>query len=155
MLLTCLTGLLMSSLSSADIHHFDNVALQNRFHGLTYELRCLVCQNQNIADSDADLAKDLRKEVARMLRVGKTDDDIRNFMVARYGEFVLYKPRLRIGTLALWVGPFLILIAALGMLMLHIHRIRRTTVTIPNLTADERKRVEAILAEDAPSGDDR
>lgn len=89
---------------------FANEAEEQRFQALARELRCLVCQNQNIADSDAGLAKDLRNEVFEMMRAGKSDEEIKTFLVERYGDFVLYDPPFKATTLVLWVGPILILI---------------------------------------------
>ena len=86
-----------------------------RFNQLTLELRCLVCQNQNLADSDAPLAQDLRKEIYDMLQAGKNDEEIKSFMVERYGDFVLYRPPVQGNTLALWVMPgVILLIGAIG-----------------------------------------
>lgn len=84
---------------------------EQRFRQLTHELRCVMCQNQSLADSNAEIARDLRNEVLVLMREGKTDAEIRDFMVARYGEFVLYKPRLSGGTLLLWLGPLLLVLA--------------------------------------------
>jgi cytochrome c-type biogenesis protein CcmH len=87
--------------------------LQNRYLALTHELRCMQCQNESIADSPVDLAADLRRQVHDMLLAGKTDDDVRNFMVARYGEFILFRPRMSVRTAWLWLAPgVLILIGA-------------------------------------------
>ena len=94
---------------------FDNPEQEARYNQLTLELRCLVCQNQNLADSDAPLAQDLRKEIYDMLQAGKNDDEIKTFMVERYGDFVLYRPPVQGNTLALWVMPVVILlIGAIG-----------------------------------------
>lgn len=89
---------------------FDNPEQEERFKQLTLELRCLVCQNQNLADSDAQLAHDLRAEVHEMLMAGNTDEEIKTFMVERYGDFVLYRPPVQQNTYLLWVGPFVILL---------------------------------------------
>ncbi|SIQ84523.1 cytochrome c-type biogenesis protein [Solilutibacter tolerans] len=83
---------------------------EQRFRQLTHELRCVMCQNQSLADSNAEIARDLRNEVLVLMRQGKTDAEIRDFMVARYGEFVLYKPRLEGGTMLLWFGPLLLIL---------------------------------------------
>lgn len=88
---------------------FKDAAEEQRFQHLARELRCLVCQNQNLADSDAGLAKDLRNEVFEQLRAGKSDDEIKSYLVARYSEFVLYDPPLKASTLVLWFGPFVLL----------------------------------------------
>ena len=89
---------------------FETQQQEDRFKVLTQELRCLVCQNQNLADSDAQLAHDLRAEVHEMLLAGKTDDEIKQFMVERYGDFVLYRPPVQQNTYLLWLGPFVILL---------------------------------------------
>lgn len=94
---------------------FANEAEEQRFQELTRELRCLVCQNQNIADSDADLAKDLRNEVFEMIRAGKSDEEIKQFLVERYGDFVLYDPPFRTTTLVLWIGPIVIVLVGLAL----------------------------------------
>lgn len=84
---------------------FDNAEQEARYQALTEELRCLVCQNQSLADSDAELAHDLRKEVHDMMQAGKTDEEIKKFLVDRYGDFVLYRPPVKSNTLALWLLP--------------------------------------------------
>ena len=89
---------------------FDTPEQEARFKQLTLELRCLVCQNQNLADSDAQLAHDLRAEVHEMLLAGNTDDEIKQFMVQRYGDFVLYRPPVQKNTYLLWVAPMLLLL---------------------------------------------
>ncbi len=89
---------------------FDNSEQELRFQDLTEELRCLVCQNQNLADSDAPLAQDLRKEIHDMLMNGRSDDEIRSFLVDRYGDFVMYRPPLKGNTLLLWLAPALLLL---------------------------------------------
>jgi len=89
---------------------FDDPVLQHRYESLNRELRCLVCQNQTIADSNATLAADLRREVRDLIAAGKTDDEIRDFMIERYGDFVLYRPRMTGQTLLLWAAPALLLL---------------------------------------------
>jgi cytochrome c-type biogenesis protein CcmH len=89
---------------------FDDPVLQARYEHIGRELRCLVCQNQTIADSNATLAQDLRREVREMIAAGKTDDEIRTFMVDRYGDFVLYKPRMTPINYLLWAAPVLLLL---------------------------------------------
>jgi cytochrome c-type biogenesis protein CcmH len=89
-------------------------ALQARYEHLTQELRCLVCQNQTIADSNAPLAADLRREVRGMLVAGSSDEEIQRFMVERYGEWILYRPRLSAQTLLLWAAPALLILLGLG-----------------------------------------
>jgi cytochrome c-type biogenesis protein CcmH len=89
---------------------FDSPEQEDRFSHLTEELRCTVCQNQNLADSDAQLAQDLRNEIYKMLMAGQTDQQIKDFMVQRYGDFVLYRPPVQGNTMALWVMPVVLLL---------------------------------------------
>jgi cytochrome c-type biogenesis protein CcmH len=89
---------------------FDDPAMQARYEHINRELRCLVCQNQTIADSNATLAQDLRREVREMLAAGKSDDEIRTFMIERYGDFVLYRPRMTPVNFLLWAAPVLLLL---------------------------------------------
>jgi cytochrome c-type biogenesis protein CcmH len=89
---------------------FDDPAMQARYEQINRELRCLVCQNQTIADSNATLAQDLRREVREMLTAGKSDDEIRTFMIERYGDFVLYRPRMTPINYLLWAAPVLLLL---------------------------------------------
>ncbi|MGB5488429.1 MAG: cytochrome c-type biogenesis protein [Lysobacterales bacterium] len=105
---------------------FENQQQEDRFNQLTQELRCLVCQNQNLADSDAQLAHDLRAEVHEMLLAGKTDDEIKTFMVERYGDFVLYRPPVQVNTYLLWLAPLVLLL--IGALILRVNIKKRTTL---------------------------
>jgi cytochrome c-type biogenesis protein CcmH len=89
---------------------FDDPVLQHRYEAINRELRCLVCQNQTIADSNATLAQDLRREVREMIAAGKSDDEIRDFMIERYGDFVLYRPRMTAQNFLLWAAPALLLL---------------------------------------------
>ena len=90
---------------------FDDPALQDRYDRITHELRCLVCRSETIADSNADLAADLRRQVREMIAAGKTDEDIQDYMLARYGDFVLYRPRFTTKNFLLWSAPALLLLA--------------------------------------------
>ena len=114
-----LIALLMAA--SSAVHAIDPLPFKDRaeevrFQHLTRQLRCLVCQNQDLADSDADLAKDLRKQVFDMMHAGKSDAEIKTFLVARYNDFVLYDPPLKPGTWLLWFAPFAFV--ALGAIVL-------------------------------------
>ena len=120
--------------AGVEIQGFENAEQQQQYKKLIDELRCLVCQNQNLADSDAELAQDLRKKVATMIVDNKTEDEIIDYMVARYGDFVLYRPPFKLQTLLLWLGPFLILI--IGVLVLF-RFIRKQQVGIVDEVADE------------------
>jgi len=99
--------------ASDDVYKFDNPQQEKIYNALILEFRCLVCQNQNIADSDADLAKDLRAKTHELLLQGKTENEIKEFMRARYGDFVLYTPPLNTTTWWLWSLPVIVLIFAL------------------------------------------
>ena len=127
----------------------DPVA-QSRAVKLTEKLRCLVCQNQSIADSGAELAVDLRRQVREQIAARKADDEILDYMVARYGDFVLYRPPVRMTTVLLWTGPALLLVTGLFML-LRIVRERRALPEAPALTPEERARAEGLLAADKDS----
>lgn len=105
--------LLTNSIFAIDIHEFDNEQQRLDYQQLTEELRCLVCQNQNIADSDAGLAKDLRREVAKLINQGQTQVQITDYMVNRYGDFIRYDPPMRADTVVLWVMPLLVLLIAI------------------------------------------
>ena len=119
-------------------------ALEQRVMRLTADLRCLVCQNQSLADSHADLAIDLKNQVRSQMQAGKSDAEIREFMVARYGDFVLYKPPLKSTTALLWAGPF-VLLAAGGLALGFYLRRRRERLTESELTPEQRARAEALL----------
>ena len=98
------------SLWAQELLEFDSPEQEARFHVLTEELRCTVCQNQNLADSDAPLAQDLREEIYTMLRAGRSNEQIKSFLVERYGDFVLYRPPVQGNTLALWLMPGILLL---------------------------------------------
>ena len=101
---------------------FANQQQQERFDKLTQELRCLVCQNQNLADSDAPLAHDLRREVHQMLLAGRTNEQIKQFLVQRYGDFVLYRPPVQQNTYLLWLAPLVLLLAGAWILRINISK---------------------------------
>lgn len=141
-----LLGLLLLSpavWSAIEVHSFNDPALQQRYQTLTWELRCPKCQNQNIADSDAGIAKDLRDQVVRLLNEGATDQEIKEFMVARYGDFVLYRPKVDSRTWLLWFGPFLVL--GLGGMVVWIFARRHRRQQVNKLSAQERERLQQLL----------
>ena len=117
-------------------------AVEKRVQTLAQELRCLVCQNQTIADSNAPLAVDLRDQIREQAAAGKSDSDIIDFMVARYGDFVLYRPPFKATTLLLWIGPFVFLIGGLFFLL---RLLRRRRVPEPQLSDADRKRAAELL----------
>ena len=124
---------------------------EERYHSLLNELRCLVCQNQTIAESDADLAKDLRIEVKKMLEKGASDADIIDFMVNRYGDFVLYKPLVKPKTYLLWFGPFIIL--AIVLIILYLVIKRQSKVSGIALTPEEQEKLNSALDQDNNTDD--
>jgi len=114
-----------------------NAALQQRYATLTHELRCLVCQNETIADSAAGLAADLRAQVRSQLLAGKTDDEIKQYMVARYGDFVLFKPPWQPNTWLLWAGPFLLLSIGALALVVVIRHTQRVAGNSPGIDPED------------------
>jgi cytochrome c-type biogenesis protein CcmH len=123
-------------------------ALEARVMQVAEELRCLVCQNETIAASQADLAVDLRKQIREKLRAGQSEQQIRDYLVARYGDFVLYRPPLKATTLLLWIGPFVLLVIA-GIAMLLSIRGHRRKAMQAALTPEEAQRAHALLAQDS------
>ena len=117
-------------------------ALEKRVSALAHELRCLVCQNQTLADSNAPLAVDLRNQIREQLKGGASERDVLEFMVARYGDFVLYRPPFKATTLLLWAGPFLLLLAGVAILL---RRLRQRSAPAPALSEDERTRAAKLL----------
>jgi cytochrome c-type biogenesis protein CcmH len=99
--------------AAIEAYEFDSAQMEADYRKLIDELRCLVCQNQNLSGSDADLARDLRRETYEMLREGKSPQQVVEFMVARYGDFVLYRPQFKTNTYLLWLGPFVLLLIVL------------------------------------------
>jgi cytochrome c-type biogenesis protein CcmH len=123
----------------------DDQAVETRLVGIAEELRCLVCQNESLAGSRADLAEDLRREIRTLIRQGKTDPEIIDFLVSRYGDFVRYRPPFKPSTWLLWVGPFVLLLAGLAALVAYLRRRPREDAS---LTADEQDRAARLLAGD-------
>ena len=115
---------------------FANTTEEQRFHALVTELRCVMCQNQSLADSNAQIAHDLRREVLSLMRQGKSDDDIRSYLVARYGEFVLYKPRIEATTWLLWFGPAVLLLVG-GFIVARVVRRHGAQAALPVDDAQE------------------
>lgn len=130
----------------------DDVALENRVMAVSQELRCLVCQNQTIADSHAELAVDLRNQVRDKLRQGMSEREIVDYMVARYGDFVLYRPQMKSSTWLLWFGPFLLLVLAFGVLVVKLRQRRSAMQQAPTLSADEHARAKSLLADGTDKG---
>lgn len=149
-LLACLVPAASPSASTLAEFKFESPAQEQEFRELTEQLRCLVCQNESLAGSQAELAQDLRREVYQMMLAGKSRDDVVSFLVARYGDFVLYNPPLKPSTYFLWFGPVLL---AIGGALLLWRTLRRKKVTGGNeLSAAEQERLQQILASDQPAG---
>ncbi len=143
-------GILLLLFSSAlfariETHTFATPEDEARFKVLTEELRCLVCQNQNIAASNAELAQDLRDQAYKMIQEGKSNEEIVAYMVERYGDFVLYRPPFEPSTLLLWIGPFIILIGGIGFVVTFIRR--RAVAVEPELSAEQLARAEKLLGQ--------
>ena len=130
----------------------EDPAVEKRLQTLSKELRCLVCQNETLADSQAGLAEDLRREVREQIKAGKTDQEIISFLTQRYGQFILYRPQVTPTTYLLWFGPFVLLIVGLIILFRYIRQ-RRDSITEKPLTNEEQRRASELLA--SPSGEQK
>jgi len=124
----------------------DDPVVEARLKHLAVELRCLVCQNQTLADSNAPLAEDLRREVRAMIVKNMSDKEIIDFLVERYSDFVLYRPPVRATTVLLWVGPFVLLIVGLAALIITVRRRSQKLVDVV-VTDEEHRKVEQLLSE--------
>jgi cytochrome c-type biogenesis protein CcmH len=129
--------LLASTAQAIDVERLDDPVLQQRYEQLTHELRCLVCQNETIADSNATLAVDLRREVREMMKAGKSDVEIRAFLTERYGDFVLYLPPVTPRTWLLWAAPVLLLLGGAAVAALVVLRRARTARADPAALEEE------------------
>lgn len=141
-LLLCLLPLFVYAGEAQDMA--KDPVLEKRMVGLAEELRCLVCQNESLASSHAELADDLRREVRELMQKGMSDQEIKDYLVARYGDFVLYEPPMKSYTLLLWLGPFALLMAGLGVLVFQLRK-RRKTVTETTLSPEAEARAAALL----------
>ncbi len=129
--------------AAVDAKQFDNPQQEKVYNDLISELRCLVCQNQNIADSNAALAGDLRRQVYEMIQQGKTRQEIVDYMLDRYGDYVLYRPPFRVKTGLLWIGPFLFL--AIGIVVVVLYTKRRKNQQITELSAEQQQKIRRLL----------
>jgi cytochrome c-type biogenesis protein CcmH len=132
--------------AAIEAYEFDSPQMEADYNKLVAELRCLVCQNQNLAESDADLAQDLRRETYEMLQQGKTPQQVSEFMVARYGDFVLYRPQFKSSTYLLWLGPFLLLVVVL---VIVVRRLRFSAKPV-EVDADALADAKQLLEKDTP-----
>ena len=148
-LLTVLLICLLPSFAKAQVQEeevpSDDPVIEQRLAHLSKELRCLQCQNQTLADSPAGLAADLRREIRLQMKAGKSDQEIVAFLTQRYGDFILYKPRVTFTTYLLWFGPFVLLLGGLYVLFRYIKQ-RRDSIPEQPLSADDRRRAEELLA---------
>ena len=145
-LLVILLGTSFNCFAAIDAYPFPDEQLQQRYDGLIAELRCPQCLNTNLAGSDAMIAQDLRREVHRMLLDGHTDDEILTFMYERYGDFILYRPRLGAGTLVLWLGPLLLLMFA-GFVWF---RLAGAKPEVREINVEEQARLDELLRDSDP-----
>lgn len=122
----------------------EDEVVEQRLIAIADELRCLVCQNESLAGSRAELAQDLRREIRALIKAGKTDAEIHEFLVSRYGDFVRYRPPFRPSTWLLWLGPFALVLVGIGGLVLYLRR-RGRQVAAPALSADEQAKAAAML----------
>ncbi|MCZ6579538.1 MAG: cytochrome c-type biogenesis protein CcmH [Gammaproteobacteria bacterium] len=137
-LIFCLIFLAGSAHAAIEAYEFKSTQMETDYYRLISELRCLVCQNQNLSGSNADLAKDLRRQTYEMLMQGNSPDQVVQFMVDRYGDFVLYRPRLKSNTLLLWFGPFVLLVLVLAFVIRRMYRMQK--LVPPNADALQRAR---------------
>ena len=155
----------VSAHAAIDVYTFETDAQREQYQALTKILRCPKCQNQDIADSNSPIASDMRREVHRLVREGKTEDEVVQFMVERFDEFVTYKPRVTVATYALWYGPWLLVAMGVGIVILLVRSRRRTASVVEAgngdaLSAEQRARLAAFIAQNQhqnpnqnPSGD--
>lgn len=138
--------------AAIDAYEFESEAERERYRTLVEELRCPKCQNQNIADSNAPIAMDLRREIFRMLEEGQSNEQIVDYLVARYGDFVRYKPPVNLKTLALWYGPIAMLVVGFGVLALILRRRRHAGDSDSQniLSEAERERLATLLDKKEP-----
>jgi cytochrome c-type biogenesis protein CcmH len=142
-MLCLLCSISQAGFSAIDAYEFSNLETQERYRNLVDELRCPQCLNTNLAGSDSMIAKDLRREIHRLVTEGKTDDEIRQFMYERYGDFILYRPRVNENTALLWFGPLLLL--AIGLWLLHRFIFMRTKDSVADLSDEDQSKLHELL----------
>ncbi|PIJ51532.1 cytochrome c-type biogenesis protein CcmH [Erwinia sp. OLTSP20] len=134
----------VSTLAAIDVRHFSSPQQEQQYRSLTESLRCPKCQNNSIADSNAMIAADMRLKVYQLLQQGLTPQQIRDYMIARYGNFVSYQPPFELSTIILWLGPLLFLLAGGGMIIVRGRRMRRSPVN-STLNAEQQRRLDSLL----------
>ena len=147
--LTLLTALAISaffitptSLGVVEVNQFETVEEEKRYKELLEELRCPKCQNQNLLDSDAPIAKDLRRRTRSLIEEGKSNEEVKSYMLDRYGDFVLYKPRFNAATALLWLGPFILLVVVVMVLLRRIKNKTEEELLKPSQSDDEATRIK-------------
>lgn len=144
---------LLPAVAGVEMFDFSGNVDEKRFMDLTSQLRCLVCQNESLAESNADLAHDLRVEVYEHMQQGMSDREVVDFLVSRYGDFVLYKPPVKPSTYVLWYGPFVLL--AVGLLLLFRNVRKRARQSDTDFSQEEQARLHALLGGDAEGEQDK
>lgn len=143
--LLCLLAVTTAAQVQIDDQPSSDPVVEQRLANLSHELRCLQCQNQTLAESPASIAADLRREIRAQIKAGKSDQEIVAFLTQRYGDFILYRPRVTPMTYLLWFGPFILLIGGLVLLFRYIKQRRDAIPEQQPLTAEERRRAEEML----------
>jgi len=143
LLVLCLLLFSATSYAAIETYEFNSPEMEADYNKLINELRCLVCQNQNLAGSNSELAQDLRQQTHEMLSEGKTSDQVVQYMIDRYGDFVLYNPRLKTDTLLLWFGPFILLVIVLWIVI----KVMRKKQKLAAPTTDALQRAQQLLSD--------
>jgi len=153
LLITALYVVALKVAAVVEVHQFDNDVQRERYHSFVDELRCPKCQNQNLAGSDSPIASDLRRELIRLLEDGRSDKEIIDFMVNRYGDYVLYKPRLQRNTWGLWFGPLVLLgLGGMVLVLILLRRRGKSAMAEGQLSGGEQGKLNRLLGGDqAPS----
>lgn len=151
-LLLALCAFSMPVLATIDLHEFDSVEQEQKFKELSATLRCPKCQNNSIGDSNAILAQDLRQKVYEMLKAGKSEDEIVDYMIARYGNFVTYNPPVTPVTSVLWLGPLSVIVFGFGFIFLRSRKRKSTATSTDDWDADKEAKLKSLL-EESDQGD--
>ncbi len=144
-ILVTMTGFMNLAQAKIETVEFATPQMEEDYHVLVAELRCLVCQNQNLADSNAELAQDLRHQVYEMLNKGSSREEVVDFMVTRYGDFVLYRPPMKLTTVLLWFGPLLFFIIALTIVITYVRKQKQKDAV--EVTQQQQQRAHSLLDE--------
>ncbi len=144
-----LVSLSFSAYAAIETHSFATAVERKRYQSFIEEMRCPKCQNQNLAGSDSPISADLRREIYQMIEAEKSDQEIVNYMVARYGDFILYRPRVTPATYVLWIAPIVLLIGGIVILLVMLRKRRQLALTQTDtmLTAEQQQRLSSLLAD--------